>query len=101
MRPLAKSLKPDGVDFNHTVHRDDASGVAQAVQSYTGLGDVLVCWEHHRLGDIAKAIGVTDAPEYPEDRFDVIWTIGAPYDKISAITSEHCPGLDNQFANEP
>jgi len=101
MRPLAKSLKPDDVDFNHKIHRDDASGVAQAVQEYSGPGNVLICWEHHRLGDIAKAIGVKVAPEYPENRFDVIWTIEAPYDKISTITSEHCPGLDDEFANEP
>ncbi len=68
MRPLAKSLKPDDVDFNHKIHRDDASGVAQAVQEYSGPGNVLICWEHHRLGDIAKAIGVKVAPEYPENR---------------------------------
>ncbi|KAL6253213.1 hypothetical protein RBB50_000936 [Rhinocladiella similis] len=67
MRPLAESLKPD-VDFNHKIHRDDANEVAQAALGYTGAGNVLICWEHHHLKDIASAIGVADAPDYPDDR---------------------------------
>jgi len=100
IKPLAETLKPE-VDFNHKVHRDDAAGVAQAVQAFHGPGNVLVCWEHHRLQAIAQAIGAQDAPVYPEDRFDVIWTVEPPYDHISNVTSEHCPGLDDQHANEP
>lgn len=34
-------------------------------------------------------------------RYDVIWTIEPPDDKISSVTSEHCPGLDEQHAAEP
>ncbi|KIW18877.1 hypothetical protein PV08_03166 [Exophiala spinifera] len=97
--PLAESLKPH-VDFNHEIHRDDADKVAQAALGYTGTGNVLICWEHHHLTDIASAIGVVDAPAYPDDRYDVIWTLESPYDKISSVTSEHCQGLDDQYANE-
>jgi len=100
-KPLADSLSPAGVEFNHTIHRDDAQGVAQAVQEYQGSGNILVCWEHHRLQDIATAIGVQNAPEYPDDRFDVIWTIDPPYDQITSKTSEHCPGIDDKYANDP
>jgi len=99
--PLAESLSSNGVEFDHDIHRDDAEGVAQAVRGYRGAGNVLVCWEHHRLQDIATAIGVQGAPVYPEDRFDVIWTVDTPYTQITSITSEHCPGIDDQYANEP
>jgi len=100
VKPLADSLKPD-VEFYHKIHRDDAQGVATAVQQYQGDGNILICWEHHRLQAIATAIGVQNAPVYPEDRFDVIWTIEAPYDQIASVTSEHCPGIDDKYANEP
>ncbi|KAI1609575.1 hypothetical protein EDD36DRAFT_422518 [Exophiala viscosa] len=100
IKPLADSLKPN-VEFFHKVHRDDAAGVAQAAQAFQGPGNILICWEHHRLQGIAQAIGVQDAPVYPEDRFDVIWTIESPYDRISNITSEHCPGLDDAHASDP
>jgi len=53
------------------------------------------------LQDIATAIGVQNAPEYPDDRFDVIWTIDPPYDQITSETSEHCPGIDDKYANDP
>jgi hypothetical protein len=34
-------------------------------------------------------------------RFDIIWTLTAPYTKIDSWTSEHCPGLDDAYANYP
>lgn len=54
----------------------------------------MVCWEHGELRKIAEHIGAKDAPEYPSDRFDLIWTIESPYDKINSVTSEDVPGLD-------
>jgi len=100
VKPLAESLQPE-VGFDHKTDRDDAQGVANAVQQYQGDGNILICWEHDRLQAIATAIGVQDAPEYPGDRFDLIWTIEAPYDQIASMTSEHCPGIDDQYANDP
>ncbi|GAB7356942.1 hypothetical protein MBLNU459_g7787t1 [Dothideomycetes sp. NU459] len=98
VKPLAKSL---GVKFNHKIDRDDSAGVVDAVQEYSGGGNILICWEHGRLTDIATALGITPAPVYPDKRFDVIWTVPPPYDKIVSMTSEHCPGIDDAYANDP
>jgi hypothetical protein len=55
---------------------------------------VLICWEHGQLTDIAEALGVPDA-KYPGDRFDLIWTVPAPYTSITSVTSEGMPGVDD------
>jgi len=106
VEPLAKSL---GVPFNTTIGRDDTDKVADAVSDfrndrgdYTGDGNVLICWEHETLEKIASALGVEDVPDYPGKRFDLIWTIKAPYTAIEKpITSEHVQGLDDAFKDEP
>jgi hypothetical protein len=39
---------------------------------------VLLCWEHHHIPDLARAIPTVDATTiptvWPDDRFDVVWT---------------------------
>jgi len=100
VKPLADSLAPD-VPFKYDIDRDHVKKVADAVQGFQGPGNILICWEHDTLEKIAKAIGVNDPPEYPGDRFDIIWTIKSPYEEIESITSEHCPGIDDKYANEP
>ncbi|OAP56125.1 hypothetical protein AYL99_09304 [Fonsecaea erecta] len=103
--PLAQSLQQYNVPFNYTIERDHVGKVADAVHDYIkgkgdyiGKGNVLICWEHETLEKVAAAIGVQDVPDYPGKRFDIIWTIKAPYDKIDSITSEDVPGLDNHSA---
>lgn len=66
VKPLAESL---GVEFNHSIARDDSEGVVEAVENYTGPGNILVCWEHGQLTDIAEAFGISPAPKYPGDRY--------------------------------
>ncbi|GAB3261940.1 hypothetical protein [Kineosporia babensis] len=43
-----------------------------------GSGVILICWEHHHIPDIARAlptINPADIPAtWPDDRFDVVWT---------------------------
>jgi hypothetical protein len=56
---------------------------------------VLICWEHGQLADIAEALGVRGNVKYPGDRFDLIWTVPAPYTSIASVTSEDVPGLDD------
>lgn len=92
MTPLANSLN---LTINDSISKTDAAGVAAAVKAYNGTGNVLVCWEHHELTDIAEAIGVENAPEYPDDRFDIIWTVESPYTEIDSVTSEDVMGLDS------
>ncbi len=78
VKPLADSVQ--GVTFNNKIDRDDKDGVAafvsDYVKNYNGQGNVLICWEHKELQDLAQAIiqsdGVgsagTEVPEYPGDR---------------------------------
>jgi hypothetical protein len=100
---LAKSL---GLEIDDSVSRDDAKGAAKAAKSFHGPGNVLVCWEHGQLADIAKAIGVegyaTDSGwegkvKYPDDRFDLIWVVPPPWEEITEVKSEEVPGLDDKF----
>lgn len=69
---------------------------------------MLICWEHGQLEKIAEAIGVREYAaasgmqgevKYPGDRFDLIWTVMAPYTEIASVTSENVPGLDDGHAN--
>ncbi|KIW34752.1 uncharacterized protein PV07_01510 [Cladophialophora immunda] len=106
VQPLAESLQPYNVPFNYLIDRDHVDKVADAVHDYikgkgefVGEGNVLICWEHETLEKIAKALGVEDVPDYPGKRFDIIWTIKAPYKKIDSITSENVPGLDDHSEN--
>jgi hypothetical protein len=65
------------------------------VESYDGPGNILICWEHDALTDIVDALGDKDAPTYPDDSFNIIWTDPYPYSEIVSMTSEGCPGLDD------
>lgn len=67
VKPLADSL---GLKIDDSVSRDDAEGVAKAVEKWNGKGNILICWEHGQLTDIAEAIGVKHAPDYPDERYD-------------------------------
>lgn len=100
VQPLAKDL---GVEFKTNIHINDAAGVARVVEEYRGTGNILICWEHHHLSDIAKAIGITGfAPgsgwsgkvQYPDSRFDLVWVAPPPYDEITQVFSEDTPGSD-------
>ncbi|KAL4755865.1 uncharacterized protein BDW70DRAFT_154625 [Aspergillus foveolatus] len=73
---------------------DDPECVKNAVDNYDGDGDILICCEHDALTDIVEELGDDDVPEYPDDRYDSIWTHPSPYNEITAETSEQCPGLD-------
>ncbi|KFY51547.1 hypothetical protein V496_08818 [Pseudogymnoascus sp. VKM F-4515 (FW-2607)] len=96
-RPLA-TVQPLATDLGLTVDtscdRDDQECVADAVNGYSGSGNILICWEHDALTDIVEELGNNDAPSYPDDSFNLIWTDPSPYSDITATTSENCPGLD-------
>ncbi|KAL4733924.1 hypothetical protein BDV11DRAFT_213296 [Aspergillus similis] len=89
--PLAEEL---GLDVDISCDRDDPECVKDVVDNFDGDGNILICWEHDALTDIVEELGDDDAPEYPDDRYDLIWTDPYPYDEITAETSEACPGLD-------
>lgn len=65
------------------------------VDAYDGDGNILICWEHDALTNIVEELGDDDAPDYPDDSYNIIWTDPSPYTSITAETSEDCPGLDS------
>ncbi|KFY45942.1 hypothetical protein V494_00699 [Pseudogymnoascus sp. VKM F-4513 (FW-928)] len=91
VQPLATDL---GLSVDTSCDRDDQKCVADAVDNYSGSGNVLIAWEHDALTDIVDELGNKDAPKYPDDSFNLIWTDPSPYSDITATTSENCPGLD-------
>jgi hypothetical protein len=78
--PLAAKLKLVPVlDYS----KDQVRELARAVQAQRGV--VLVCWQHEKLYDIATEIrksaqppSTTIPPNWPEDRFDVVWILTPP-----------------------
>jgi len=114
-RPLM-TVQPLANDLSLTVDtscgRDDADCVADLVDNYGGGQNILICWEHDNLTGIVEALGDNNAPDYPDKayassktwkaevvliacRFNIIWTDPQPYNTITLVTSENCPGLDN------
>lgn len=52
--------------------------------------NVIICWEHFLIPDIAKALGVKDAPkDWPDDVFDRVWLI--TFDDKEAPTLRNLP----------
>jgi hypothetical protein len=105
--PLAKAL---GIDINDKIDRDADSQAADATKAYSGPGNVLVCWEHGQLAQIAEKMGIngyaastgwTGPVKYPGDRFDLIWTVRYPYDTIDSVTSEGVEALDHDQSGQP
>lgn len=68
--PLADSLglKPADNGLDVRFKRDKTREVADAVKNFQGDGNILICWEHKALTDLATAIGVTNPPEYDGTR---------------------------------
>jgi hypothetical protein len=112
--PLAGDL---GLTVDTSCDRDDSSCVEKAVKAYAGTSNsknVLICWEHDELTDIADALGIKNPPgmfllsnklfwfvltprnllDYPDDSYNLIWTI-QDQKLVSDDTSEDCPGLDS------
>lgn len=92
MQPLASDL---GLEVDTSCDRDDQGCVADVVDKYDGSYNILICWEHHALTDIVKKLGDDNAPDYPHDAFNIIWTDPPDYSSIVSETSEDCPGLDS------
>ncbi|KAK5123924.1 hypothetical protein LTR85_002121 [Meristemomyces frigidus] len=92
VEPLAEDL---GLAVDTSCDRDDSDCVADVVDSYVGSGNILICWEHDALTDIVTALGDDNAPTYPDDSFNIIWTDPYDYSEITSMSSEDCPGLDD------
>lgn len=66
-----------GVRTNTDFERDMVEPLATEIleNSIYDNKAVWVCWEHKVLVDIAKALGVDDPPDWPNDQFDRVWVI--------------------------
>jgi len=87
--PLAKSL---GLAVNTNIPKADVAGLAKAVmRDPAGAGKmVLIAWEHHLIPAIAKAFGLTSAPEtWPDDVFDRAWIIN--FDGGKPVSLQNVP----------
>lgn len=59
-----------GLTVDISCDRDDPDCVDDLVKDYNKSGsggNILICWEHDALTDIAEALGDKDAPSYPDD----------------------------------
>ncbi|KAG2028090.1 hypothetical protein GB937_000543 [Aspergillus fischeri] len=89
--PLAIDL---GLAVDLSCKRNQVRCVAKLVRNFQGPGNILISWRHGKMKEIMEELGSDHVPEYPEDRFDLIWTVPFPYDNITDVRSEGCPGLD-------
>eukprot|EP01117_Protostelium_nocturnum_P007773 TRINITY_DN2782_c0_g1_i1.p1 TRINITY_DN2782_c0_g1~~TRINITY_DN2782_c0_g1_i1.p1 ORF type:complete len:192 (+),score=58.26 TRINITY_DN2782_c0_g1_i1:332-907(+) len=91
VKPLADDLR---MKVDISCKRDDGDCVHDVVKQWNEgsvRGNILICWEHKALTDIASALKVDNPPTYPSGRFDIIWIDS---DKKITFGSERCPGLD-------
>jgi len=72
--PLSQSLH---LRINEDFSDDDAAPLAKEVLSGKYAGKViLICWHHGQIPNIARALGVSDAPrKWDDDVFDQIWML--------------------------
>lgn len=67
VQPVANDL---GLTVDTSCDRDDANCVAILVENFDAEGtgkNILICWEHNNLTGIAKALGDSNSPNYPDD----------------------------------
>ncbi|OJJ70691.1 hypothetical protein ASPBRDRAFT_44929 [Aspergillus brasiliensis CBS 101740] len=89
--PVATDLD---LSVDTSCKRNHVNCVAKRIRKFKGTGNILISWRHGKMREIVQALGYDDPPDYPEDRFDLIWTIPFPYNNITDIQSEECPELD-------
>ncbi|GAA5824793.1 hypothetical protein JCM11251_005344 [Rhodosporidiobolus azoricus] len=98
MRPYltVKALAADlGLKVDTDCEVDDAKCVRKKIRKYVekgGKGEVVICWKHSMLHVIAHELGAPKTEPYPDDRFDIIWTLHK--NNIIKKESEQCPGID-------
>ncbi|GAA5840401.1 hypothetical protein JCM3766R1_000279 [Sporobolomyces carnicolor] len=98
VKPIADRL---GLRVDTECQVDDARCVREKVERYAkrgGKGDVLICWKHSMLNVIAHELGAPKTRPYPDDRYDIMWTLH--HSRLISKESEHCPGLDPKRSHD-
>jgi hypothetical protein len=88
VQALADALKLKVIE--RFAHEDYAKMVEEILTkpAYDGKM-VLVCWEHHVIPDIVKALGVDGPPRWHGDVFDRLWVVR--FHKDGAIKFHNLP----------
>ncbi|GAA5877746.1 hypothetical protein JCM3774_000743 [Rhodotorula dairenensis] len=98
-----KGLAHDlGLKVDLSCEADDFECVSDRVEDYArsgGKGDIAICWKHSYLHKIARELGAKKTAPYPDDRYDIIWTLTRR--RIVRKESEQCPGLDPVLRHDP
>ncbi|TPR01635.1 Major Facilitator Superfamily protein [Aspergillus niger] len=89
--PVAKDLD---LPVDTSCKRNHVKCVAKRIREFKGTGNILISWRHGKMREIVQELGYEDPPEYPEDRFDLIWTIPFPYNNITDIQSEEWSNIN-------
>ncbi|KAM0748606.1 hypothetical protein T439DRAFT_327869 [Meredithblackwellia eburnea MCA 4105] len=93
VKHLAQDL---GLPVDTTCERDDFKCVRRKVEEFakTSGKDVLICWKHSFIAEIAKELGASAVrTSYPDKRFDIAWILSKR--RVVAKESEKCVGLDD------
>ena len=74
---MFQTISPMAIQYNLGVNskfdEHDYSGVADHIREKMGLA--LLVWEHHAIPELAKTMGITNPPDWPDDDYDSIWII--------------------------
>jgi hypothetical protein len=62
-----------GVEINTKYDVDDVDGLANDIKKQQGV--VLVVWEHKKIDNIVKALGLNISDKWDDNDFDGIWVI--------------------------
>lgn len=74
VEPLARELH---LPIDNRFRADDFALLALELRTnerYAGKV-VLVCWHHRKLPKLARALGATNVPPWPDSQFDHVWVI--------------------------
>lgn len=74
---MYQTVIPFAVKYNLTVNSkydvDDVEGLAQALKQADGTS--IVVWEHKKLNNLVKALGLERPANWADDDYDTIWII--------------------------
>jgi hypothetical protein len=72
LSPLSNTT---AIPIDTQIKRDDVAGLVSSISKLGANAEVLVCWEHKVLSEIATALGFSNVPSYPSDEYDLMWTV--------------------------
>jgi hypothetical protein len=64
--PLSRDL---GLEVDTHCERDDVHCVEKTTRSYSGPGNILICWEHSTMSNITEIMGDKNPPHFPRSEF--------------------------------